>query len=122
MVCGVATASVLSLEGEWRIEAIKDVKSFDTSKANVAFANDGSMAMTIGCNRMRSKPKIEGSSITIGPIAGTMMICPPLLADLEQKLQIALDTTRTFKLDGATNTLTFLDEVGANVLTLVKTN
>ena len=117
---GLASASDTSLEGEWQIEAVKGVDSFDTSKTEAVVMDDGSIAITVGCNRMLGKPKIEDSMITFGPVAGTLMACPPPLDVLEESLGAALDATRSFKINGTGKSLTFLNEAGEAVVTMAR--
>jgi len=117
---GPADASDTSLEGKWQIETVKGIDSFDTSATEVVVMDDGSIAMTVGCNRMMGKPKIEGSKITFGPVAGSLMACPPPLDVLEKNLGVALEATRSFEIDGSSKSLTFLNEAGEAVVTMAR--
>ena len=62
-----------------------------------------------GCNRYSADYSIAGDSLTLGPIAMTMMACPSGM-ELEQQFGTALSATRRFRVDG--NTLQLVGPAG----------
>ncbi len=100
-------------EIRWLIESVKGAGTIDTSKAFLTIAPDGKVATTIGCNRMSSMAKIDGTAISFGPIAATRMACPERLMQQEQLYGAALAATRSFTMKGTM--LVFLDEAGTEV-------
>ena len=51
-----------------------------------------------GCNRIFGGYRLEGSSLTIGPVGSTRMSCPDLQLSLETEILKALDMTRGWKI------------------------
>jgi putative lipoprotein len=58
---------------------------------------------TGGCNRLRGGWQQTGSTIKLGPLAGTMMMCEPEKMETEQKVLKGLEaaTKVSFAADGA---------------------
>lgn len=71
----------------------------------VRFA-DGALQAFAGCNRMRGAYTVAGDRLTLGPMAGTMMACPPPIAEVENAVVRALAGTQRFAVAGDTLTLT----------------
>lgn len=71
---------------------------------------------TVGCNRMVGSYTIDGTQLSFGLAASTMMACPPPLDKLEQALGAALGEVREFRHDGAS--LSLLDDAGQPVIEL----
>ena len=117
---GVASASDSALTGKWMIESVKDIDSVDSSKTELVVLEDGGVAMTVGCNRMRGNPTIEGSMIEFGPIAGTLMACPEPLDLLEKQFQEALEATRSYAIEPSGKVLVFFDADGEPLIRLVR--
>lgn len=108
VTAGTSRASDIS--GSWRIEAVDGVAGIDVSRTEVAI---GAAAMTVGCNRLRSRAAIANREITFGPVASTRMACPPPLPEIEGRLVAVLADVRTF--DVKDGRLRLLDSRG-NVL------
>ena len=54
------------------------------------------MQVFAGCNRMRGGYTVAGDRVTFGPMAGTLMACPPPLGDVESAVARALTGTQRF--------------------------
>lgn len=78
----------------------------------LVFADDGTVALTTGCNDAATSWELSGDELTFGLIAQTMMACadPPGVDVQEFALTTALESTTTVELDG--DTLTLLDDGG----------
>jgi heat shock protein HslJ len=107
-----------SLEGSWRIETIGGAPDFNVSKTQMVMSKDGTMAMSVGCNRMTARPAVEGEDISIGLVAATRMACRPPLGDIELRLREALNATSNFTLEN--DTLAFRDDSGAPVIVFTR--
>lgn len=98
-----------SLEGgPWLIESINGVAVDPSVRADLTFEpgdHDTSMVFgTGGCNRLRGGWTQTGTTIKLGPIAGTMMMCESdVKMQTEQKVMKGLEaaTTVSFASDGA---------------------
>ena len=62
-------AAPMSPVGDWRTQT-------HGVKQTITFADDGSVYGNSGCNRFTGTYKVKGESITIGPLASTLMACP----------------------------------------------
>lgn len=97
-----------SLEGgPWVIESINGVAVNPKVRADLTFEpgdqNTSMVFGTGGCNRLRGGWQQTGTTIKLGPIAGTMMMCEPEKMEVEQKVLKGLEaaTTVGFAPDGA---------------------
>ncbi len=115
-------AGDINLEGRWQITSVKGFDELDSSKTEFVVMEDGRIGMSVGCNRMTSKPSIDGDTITFGPIAATMMACRPPFDELEKQFAQGLETTRLYALDSDGNLLDFLDGDGVSVISFSRAN
>lgn len=82
----------------------------------VILRDDGSMNATVGCNMMRGSHETEGERLRFGPVASTMMACPPPLDTSERALGAALEATVDYAI--AADTMVLFDGAGETVATL----
>ena len=92
--------------------------SFDSTKALFEIASDGRVATTVGCNRIVGQPKLDGRTISIGPMAMTRMACPPPLDRLERIYTAALDDVRVYTIES--DAFTLLDGKGEPVVVMTR--
>ena len=70
----------------------------DPAKYTVAFGTDGRAAFRIDCNRGNgSWEATESGELTFGPIATTLMACPP--PTIDQRVSSALSQVRGYVLE-----------------------
>jgi heat shock protein HslJ len=83
------------------------------SVLTVNFSEDGWMSGFSGCNRFNTSFTAEDGTLTLGPVASTMMEC---LSDMEQEkiYQGAISSVETYEISGPNLTLTYNN--GAGVL------
>jgi heat shock protein HslJ len=65
------------------------------------FGTDGKLSGSAGCNNYTTSYTTEGSKISIGPAASTMMACEQAVMDQEQQYLAALATAATYRIDGS---------------------
>lgn len=86
------TSTPSSPEGEWRTRT-------DGVRQTVTFDPDGTVYGDAGCNRFTGAYEVDGDTLTIGPLASTLMMCEESVMDAEQvfltKLQAAVSFTAT---------------------------
>ena len=104
--------------GRWLAEDIRGGGVIDNLQSVVEIAADGVVTGSGGCNRMRGQATISGTSITIAPLASTMMACPPAIMDQEGKFMSALEAARSFRIDPQQRKLFLFDGAGQTVLRL----
>lgn len=67
-----------------------------------SFGEDGSLSGNSGCNQYTGTYKVDGSQITIGPLASTMMMCsdPAEVMDQEAQFLAALQSAASYEIEG----------------------
>lgn len=75
---------------------------------------------TAGCNMMMGSYELDDDALTFGPVATTMMACPPPLDRLEQGFAAALEAVARFEIDG--HALRLLDADGRIRMQLTAVN
>ena len=97
-----------SLEGgPWIVESINGTAVNPKVRADLTFEpgdqNTSAVFGTGGCNRLRGGWQQTGSTIKLGPLAGTMMMCEPEKMETEQKVLKGLEaaTIVSFPGDGS---------------------
>ena len=105
---GAAAAN--PLEGEWNVTGYNTGTQAVTSPITgttltAAFTPDGQVAGNAGCNTYTGAYKLDGTSLTVGPLATTMMACDQAIMDQETQFLAALQTPTTVETSGATVTL-----------------
>jgi len=103
-------ASANPLEGEWNVTGYNNGKQATTSPITgttltATFTPDGKVAGNAGCNTYSGEYKLEGTSLTVGPLATTMMACEQAIMDQETQFLTALQTPTNVETSGATVTL-----------------
>lgn len=75
--------------GEWKT-------STNGVRQTVTFTKDGKVFGDSGCNRFTGGYKVKGRTITIGPLASTLMACPQRQMDAEFAFLTKLQAAKTF--------------------------
>ena len=114
--CG-ARGSVSELENNyWKLTRLgnEPVPSFDGQREPhlVLHSEEGRAAGTGGCNQMSGGYEIDGTSITFGLMASTMMACPEG-EEVDHALMAALENATSFRLTA--HHLDLLDDEGSTV-------
>lgn len=114
-------ASANPLEGEWNVtgyntgtEAVTSPIAGTTLTAN--FTPDGKVNGNAGCNTYTGSYTLDGTALTVGPLATTMMACEQAVMDQETKFLAALQTPTTVETSG--KTVTLRDASGATQVVL----
>lgn len=107
------------LAGEWKLESIADgdvKKLFADQVPTLTFdIAENKFGGNAGCNRYNASYKIEGTTITVGPVMSTRMACP----NMEGESKFTQIITGASILEATTKKITFSKE-GKAVLTFVK--
>jgi len=74
----------------------------------------GSVAGTSGCNQYNGPYTLSGSSLTVGPLASTKMMCDQVANDAEAAYLPALQKASTYTAEGGK--LTIYDKDGKEVV------
>jgi heat shock protein HslJ len=85
------------------------------TELTAVFGKDGNMSGTAGCNNYSGPYKVDGSKITIGPLAATMMFCdnPAGVMDQEAQYLAALQSASTYQIEGNQMTMRTADDAMA---------
>lgn len=113
---GIDTSLLL---GEWILESIADgdVKAlFADQTPTISFdLPENRFGGNAGCNRYNATYKIEGTTITVGPVMSTRMACP----FLEGESKFTQIITGVSTLEATSDKITFAKE-GKVILTFIK--
>lgn len=105
-----SAASAAAIEGTtWRLASLPghDAAFLAAVPDGVTVRFEGGALQAFaGCNRLRGGYTVAGDRLTLGPMAGTMMACPPPVGDVEDAVVRALTGTQRFAVAGDTLTLT----------------
>lgn len=108
-------AANMSLDGtSWKLEAIDGQAILADSQITAQF-QEGQIAGSAGVNNYFAGYEMAGDTLSIGPAGSTMMMGPEELMDQEMAFLSALQSVKSFGVDG--DTLTLVTEGG--VLTFV---
>jgi heat shock protein HslJ len=79
------------------------------------FAADGTISGTTGCNQYNGPYELDGSTITIGLLATTLMLCDGAIGTQETAFSAALQGATTWAIDSSgTLTLSGAGDIVAN--------
>lgn len=107
--------------GEWNVTGFNNgqeavVGPIAGTTLTAAFMPDGTVSGNAGCNTFNGGYTLDGTSLTVGPLATTMKACDQPIMDQETQFLTALQTPSTVETSGATVTLRDAD--GAMQVTL----
>jgi heat shock protein HslJ len=102
------------LEGAWNVTGYNNGNEAVTSPAvgttlTATFTPDGKVAGSAGCNDYNGAYTLDGTSLTVGPLASTKKACDQAVMDQETQFLTALQTPTTVEPSGATITLRAAD-------------
>lgn len=93
-----------SLEGgPWLVEDVNGGGVLDNARLEMTFdpgdQNTSRVSGRAGCNRFNGSWQQTGATVKFGPLATTMMACPPALMDMERKFLSTLEAVTTLGFD-----------------------
>jgi heat shock protein HslJ len=94
-----AAADPARLQGrEWRVLTVSGERPPAAARIGIAFLPEGRIAGRSGCNRFTGRAEIGAGTISVGPLAGTRMACPPPLMAAESRFLGVLQDVRSYAL------------------------
>ena len=84
------------------------------TQTTAVFAKNGTLSGNAGCNQYHAAYETVGTSIAIGPLASTRMMCAEAIMEQEDAYLLNLGNASTF--DVSDGTLTVMDNSGSVVL------
>lgn len=98
------------LEGAWNVTGYNNgaeavVSPITGTTLTATFAEDGAVSGNAGYNTFNGRYTLDGTSLTVGPLATTMKACEQEIMDQETQFLTALQTPATVETSGATLTL-----------------
>ncbi len=94
----------------WLLATLDGYPPVTGSQVTLNFDASGRVSGTDGCNRFFGPYTVDGNALTFGPLAGTMMACPPEIMTQASAFSKALAGTKTFAI--ADSVLTLSDAGG----------
>ena len=98
-----ATSDALTIFGSDGKQAV--VSPITGTTLTATFTADGEVGGNAGCNSYSGPYKLDGTSLTVGPLATTMKACEQAIMDQETQFLAALQTPTKVEPSGATVTL-----------------
>jgi heat shock protein HslJ/uncharacterized membrane protein len=91
-----------AIEGGWRVIRLGDGMPPEGVTVTIAFAPDGTVSGSSGCNRFTGSYTLSGEGLTFGDMASTRMACPMPQMETEQRfLDLLAKITRATPGDNA---------------------
>jgi heat shock protein HslJ len=91
---GPAAAQAPAIVGEWTVAAIGDEAVSADQGLTVAFAVDGTVSGSTGCNAFSGTYEARGAGLTMGPFRITRRSCPDEVMRREAAMMRVLGTAR----------------------------
>lgn len=116
VVLGTAALAASPLDGRWTLTDRRALggSAGDGGPEVTLEIEGGNVAASAGCNRAAGSIKEQAGRLQIGPLATTMMACPPAVAKIEARYFGVLERGPSWRIDGdrltlsaAGDTLTF---------------
>lgn len=99
----------------WQLASLGAAPAAPGVKSTMLVAGDGTVNGNGGCNGYGGSVKVDDSKLTFSQMRSTMMACEEKAMQQEHGLHMALEATKSYKVDG--QTLSLLDGSGAPVAT-----
>ena len=107
-----------SLEASsWTAELIFD-QNANAAQSTLTFMDDDTISGTTGCNNYNGAVELAGTSINVGLLATTRMLCEPAISGQETVFLEALGAAKAWQLIGST--LELKDEKNIRVMRLTR--
>lgn len=104
---GSSGGNVQLVDTQWVLDQEASTLEVIAPQARVTATFDGSrMSGTGGCNNYSTSYTLDGSKMTIGPVASTLIACPPPASNVEAAYSERLPQVRSYAISGPTLTLT----------------
>ncbi|MDX2160874.1 MAG: META domain-containing protein [bacterium] len=111
-----ADPTLRGLAGTWNLVSYGDPNTPTPAVPDVAatltFDGVNGLNGNVGCNSFGGSFEYADNTITIGPVASTMMACPEAIMMQENTVFRAFEGASTFEIDGDTLTITYTNEDG----------
>ena len=100
-------ANVQLVDTQWVLDQKASTLEASSPQVRVTANFDGArLSGSGGCNNYSASYSLNGSKMTIGPVAGTLIACPPPASNVETAYFERLPQVRSYAISGRTLTLT----------------
>jgi heat shock protein HslJ len=105
---------------EWRLTMVADsAVAQGDGVPTLEFLDDSRVAGHTGCNSAGGPYEIDGTTLSIGPLATTRMAClDDTVMWVEASYLRSIDATRSYRIEG--DTLVLIDQAGAELVRFVR--
>lgn len=100
----------------WVAEDIRNRGVIDDLQSSIVFTAEGQAHGFGGCNNFTGRYTLDGTTLTLGPLASTKKACPPAIMNQETSFYEALSATRGHRFENGL--LFLLDARDASVMRL----
>jgi heat shock protein HslJ len=109
--CTPSAGSANTLPGsKWELVTLNAAAPVQGTTLTLFFGSDDKAGSDAGCNNYSGTYKVNGSSLTFGPMVSTMMACAPAINTQEQAYLKALGDTKSY--EATADRLTLKDGAG----------
>jgi putative lipoprotein len=111
-----SSADMATLGPTWVAEDIRGRGVIDNLQSHITLTTEGRAHGLGGCNNFTGGYMLDGTTLTLGPLASTKKACPPAIMDQEAHFYEALGATRGYRFERGL--LFLLDAQGAPIMRL----
>lgn len=86
---------------EWLLQVLGGSGVIDGTRPTISFPERGKVVGHGSCNRFTTSVRMEGTTVSFGPIAATRMQCADAVSDQERRYFMALGAGNRMIVDGA---------------------
>jgi heat shock protein HslJ len=100
--CAITTReATMELPGtSWVLVEMDGAEPVADAAPTLAFAEDGTVSGSTGCNTFSASVTIDGTSLEFGPLATTRMACTdPAVNEQEQAFLLAMEDVTSYTID-----------------------
>jgi len=117
VLAACSSGSSASVIGTWKLDSYNQTPAAAEIDTNIEFI-DGQVSGNVGCNNFGGEYKIDGDTITFGPLAATEMFCVGPGMNQETAVFTAFQNPAKFVVND--DRLTITSEDGKSEIVLVK--
>jgi heat shock protein HslJ len=114
------SGGVILFGTRWEVTEVDGVAATVTPPADLGFETAQRIAGSSGCNRYVAELNASQTTVRIGSVAGTRMVCEPRVMEQERRFINALEFTTTQVVDG--DTMRFLNGTGRILIRFRRVN
>jgi len=114
------SGTVILFGARWEVMEVDGMAATVTPAAYVAFETAQRIAGSSGCNRYVAELNPSQTTVSMGTVGGTRLVCEPGVMEQERRFINALESTTTHVVDG--DTMQFMNGTGRVLIRFRRVN